>query len=265
MRYFSISFLAVTAVMALSSTNAAGAPAFGTVFRDCPDCPEMVVVPPGTFNMGSPATDGEADAEEQPQRQVMITTAFAVGRAPVTFAEWDVCVSDGWCPKANDKGWGRGNRPVINVNWDDAQQFLGWLRFKSGKVYRLPEETEFEYFARAGTSTRYWWGNTVGVNNANCRNCSSAWDNRMTAPVTSFKANPFGLADTQGNVWQWMQDCWRSEKRAPQSTDNCEFRVVRGGAWNRKARSLRSANRARMTTIGRTADVGFRVVRNMAP
>ncbi len=243
----------------------------GAVFKDCPDCPEMVVIPPGQFLMGSQATDTEADADEHPLRQVKVLSVFAIGRGPVTFAEWDFCVRDGWCPAASDRGWGRSNRPVINVNWADVQQFLGWLHFKTGRAYRLPLEAEFEYAARAGTVSRYWWGNTIGVNNTVCQGCGSTWDGKMTAPVGSFKANPFGLFDMLGNVWQWTQECWQEPGKTTSATsksfipDSCELRVVRGGAWDRKPRSLRAANRARLVAIGRAGDVGFRAVRDLTP
>jgi formylglycine-generating enzyme required for sulfatase activity len=243
----------------------------GTVFRDCPDCPELVMVPAGQFPMGSLYTDNEADPDEQPPHLVRILAPLAFGRTPVTLAQWDVCVGEGWCQPVADQGWGRGNRPAINVNWDDVHQFLGWLRFRTGHVYRLPSEAEFEYAARGGTTTRYWWGNTAGINNANCQDCGSEWDNRTTAPVASFPPNPFGLYDMLGNVWQWVADCWQDGYRgAPddgrvRGDDKCDNRVVRGGAWDRKPRSLRAGNRGHLAPAGRTADVGFRVIRDFEP
>jgi formylglycine-generating enzyme required for sulfatase activity len=260
---------------------AADASAPGTVFRDCPDCPDLVVVPAGQFPMGSLYTDSEADPDEQPPHLVRILAPLAFGRTPVTVAQWAACVGEGWCQPTADQSAGQGagigegaaggggNRPVTNVNWDDVQQFLGWLRFKTGHVYRLPSEAEFEYAARGNTTSRYWWGNTIGINNANCQACGSEWDNRMPAPVGSFKPNPFGLYDTLGNVWQWVQDCWQdSYKGAPddgrvRGGETCDNRVVRGGAWDRKPRSLRAGNRGHLAVTGRTVDVGFRVIREI--
>jgi len=172
------------------------------VFRECAkDCPEMIVVPAGEFLMGSRATEKEREDGEGPQRKVTIVKRFAVSKFDVTFADWDACVSVGGCPQASDSGFGRGSRPVINVTWDDAQQYVAWLSRMTGQRYRLLSEAEWEYAARAGTATAFWWGDEIGTGNANCIGCGSKWDKRQTSPVGSFKPNAFGLYDMAGNVW----------------------------------------------------------------
>ena len=204
-------------------------------FQDCPECPELVVVPGG--QLGRP---------------------FAVGVYEVTFMEWDACVSGGGCGghRPNDRGWGRGNRPAINVSWHDAQAYVKWLSRKTGEEYRLLSGAEWEYVARAGTTTAYWWGDDVGRNRANCFGCGSRWDNKQTAPVGSFQANPFGLHDVHGNVWEWTEDCWEGD---------CTRRVLRGGSWYNEPRLLRSAFRLRYTSGSRNNLAGFRVARTLTP
>ena len=178
-------------------------------FRECAkDCPEMIVVPAGAFTMGSPATEKAAMTDEGPQHKVTIAKPFAVSKFDVTFADWDACVSVGGCPKAADAGFGRGTRPVINVGWDDAQHYVAWLSKMTGQPYRLLTEAEWEYAARAGTTTAYYWGDEIGKGNANCNGCGSQWDDKQTSPVGSFAANAFGLYDMAGNVCQWVQDCY---------------------------------------------------------
>ena len=230
----------------------------------------MVVIPAGSFTMGSNDYD-----DEKPPHRVNIAKPFAVGKFTVTFAEWDACVASGGCKhKPEDQGWGRGNRPVINVSWDDAtKEYLPWLSRKTGKTYRLLTEAEWEYAARAGTTTTYSWGNDIGKNQANCDGCGSQWDNKQTAPVGSFKPNAFGLYDMHGNVWQWVQDCWHDTYQgAP--TDGSAWvtsctdgsrRVLRGGSWNDIPQDLRAADRNRNSTDGRGDDVGFRLARTLNP
>ena len=241
----------------------------GDTFRDCPGCPEMVVVPAGRFRMGS--TSGYDD--ERPVHEVTIARPFAVGVYEVTFAEWDACVSDRGCGgyRPGDDGWGRGKRPVMNVSWNDAQAYVRWLSEKTGKAYRLLSEAEWEYVARAGTTTNYWWGNDIGRSRANCRGCGSRWDGRQTAPVGSFPTNPFGLHDVHGNVWEWVEDCWNgSYDGAPRDgsawkSGDCDDRRLRGGSWNDLPRDLRSAYRDGLTSGGRVVIFGFRVARSLTP
>ena len=243
-------------------------PLAGEKFRDCPECPEMVVVPAGSYRMGS--EDGYSD--QRPAHEVTIGAPFAVGRYEVTFAEWDACVRDGACSRVvNDEGWGRGRRPVINVSWDDAQRYVQWLSRKTGRVYRLLSESEWEYAARAGTETAYSWGDEIGVNRANCRGCGSLWDGDKTAPVGSFGANAWGLHDMHGNVAEWVEDCWNDSYAgspvdgSAQLTD-CYGRVLRGGSWNVRPSFLRAADRSRDSTGYRSNNVlGFRVARTLAP
>lgn len=248
--------------------TAAGAqpvPPPGTVFRDCPQCPEMIVIPPGVFTMGE-----TGHSRETPLHSVSIRAPFAIGRFTVTFEEWAACLADGGCAgqRPSDAGWGGGRRPVINVSWDEAQGYVAWLARKSGRPYRLPSEAEFEYVARAGTTTDFWWGSSIGQGNANCDGCGSAWDNRQTAPVGSFKANPFGVYDTAGNVTQWMADRWNSNYvGAP--TDGSAWMtgdprrvVMRSGSWFNGQARQHAAFRNGDAPIVRNSKIGFRVARS---
>jgi formylglycine-generating enzyme required for sulfatase activity len=247
-------------------------------FRDCPECPEMVVVPAGTFTMGSqPREEGRFD-REGPQRQVTIARPFAVGKFEVTFAEWDACVSAGACAankNPSDHGWGRGTRPAINVSWDDiTTEYLPWLSRKTGRTYRLLTEAEWEYAARASSQAKYTWGDEIGTSRANCDGCGSLWDKKQSAPVGSFDTNAFGLHDMHGNVWEWVEDCWHgSYAGAPAdgsaSTTSCSetSRVLRGGSWNDSPLGLRSAHRIRIRPAVRIFNYGsgFRVGRTLNP
>ena len=232
----------------------------------------MVVVPAGRFRMGCLSDDGCFD-DEKPVREVVIAS-FALSKHEVTFAQWDACVSGGGCGshRPDDEDWGRADRPVVNVSWEDAQSYVSWLSRETGEAYRLPTEAEWEYAARAGTTTKYSWGNEIGVNRANCYgdNCGDQWKN--TAPVGSFPANAWGLHDMHGNVWEWVQDCWNgSYAGAPVDgsawmSGDCSRRVVRGGSWvSLNPRFLRAANRYRFTTGDRIIISGFRVARTLTP
>ena len=235
----------------------------GDTFRDCADCPELVVLPPGSFDMGS------ASEYENPMHRVTIAKPFAIGRHEVTFSEWDKCVEDGGCKyRPDDRGWGRGERPAINLSWLDAKAFVTWLSQKTGKSYRLPSEAEWEYAARAGTNTAYWWGRDIGSRQANCRECNTGEPQR-TSPVGSFKPNAFGLYDTAGNVAEWMEDCWNDNYRgAPHDgaawmSGQCRLHVLRGGAFDSQAKYLRSMSRFRYDVDVRYIANGFRVVREL--
>jgi formylglycine-generating enzyme required for sulfatase activity len=247
----------------------------GAAFRECAqDCPEMIVMPAGEFLMGSPATENGRVDDEGPQHKVTIARPFVVSKFDVTFADWDACVSVGGCPqegRAADAGWGRGTRPVIYVSWDDAQGYAAWLSRMTGKTYRLLTEAEWEYAARAGTTTAYYWGDEVGKENANCNGCGSQWDNRQTSPVGSFKPNAFGLYDMAGNVFQWVQDCYHPNyDGAPPngsawtSGDCSSPRVFRGGSWRYDPQGLRSAGRTWYASDLRGITGGFRVGRTLA-
>jgi formylglycine-generating enzyme required for sulfatase activity len=224
----------------------------------------MVVVPEGEFEMGSAAS-----AFEKPAHRVAIAKPFAIGRREVSFAEWDLCVAAGACKyQPDDHGWGRGDRPVIGVSWDDAKLFIGWLTQKTGKPYRLPTEAEWEYAARGGTASAFWWGKDVGSGRANCAGCA-ATPARKTQPIGSFRPNAFGLFDTAGNAAEWVEDCWNESYRgAPADgsawkTGDCRLRVLRGGSFDSKADFVRSAARFRYDEDVRYYGNGFRVARDL--
>ncbi len=241
----------------------------GRRFRDCNECPEMVVVPSGSFTMGSLSGEEDRNNDEIPQHVVRIDYRFAVGMYEVTFAEWNACVNAEGCRRyvPDDEGWGRGNRPVINVSWEDAQSYVHWLSARTGHKYGLLSESEWEYVARAGTDTQYSWGNEIGLNRANCNGCGSRWDYEQTAPVGSFSENAWGVYDMHGNVWEWVEDCYNdSYVGAPSDgstwkSENCFQRISRGGSWLNKPRYLRSAYRNGSTTVLRSNYIGFRVAR----
>ena len=245
----------------------------GRQFRDCAECPKLVVVSEETYMMGSPSSEEGRGGDEGPVHRVVIGRPFAVGVYEVTFGEWDACVSGGGCGgyRPDDGGWGRGPRPVVNVSWNDAKAYVDWLSSETGEAYRLLSEAEWEYVARAGTRTRYWWGDEIGRNRANCAGCGSRWDGGQTAPVGSFSANGFGLHDVHGNVWERVEDCWNVSYRGAPSdgsaweSGNCSRRVVRGGSWVDDPRSLRSANRIRSSFGYRDRYAGFRVARTFTP
>jgi formylglycine-generating enzyme required for sulfatase activity/ABC-type dipeptide/oligopeptide/nickel transport system ATPase component len=241
-------------------------------FRECAkDCPEMIVIPAGEFVMGSPRNEKGRFAHEGPQHSVTIAKAFAVSKFNVTFDDWDACISVGGCPQVSDGGFGRHRKPIINVTWHDAQQYVAWFSKMTGKIYRLLSEAEWEYAARAGTTTAYPWGDEIGKENANCNGCGSKWDNRETSPVGSFKPNAFGLYDMAGNVWQWVQDCYNDNYNgAPTdgtewTSGDCSRRVGRTGSWGDSPRELRAAFRNRNGTVYRNDGIGFRVGRTLIP
>ena len=248
-------------------------------FKECSNCPDMIVVPAGSFTMGSPTSEPGRFASEGPQHKVTIAKQFAIGQFELTFEEWDACVAESGCNgyRPLDQGWGRGHRPVINVSWNDAKAYVAWLAKKTDKFwYRLLTEAEYEYAARAGTTMAYPWGSAIGKNNANCRGCGSQWDNKQTAPVGSFTANGFGLYDMVGNVWAWVEDCYHdSYSGAPADgsawTDNCEIApagvgkrpVARGGSWNDRPWTVRPAARGSNPAGSQNDGAGFRVGRTL--
>jgi formylglycine-generating enzyme required for sulfatase activity/HD-GYP domain-containing protein (c-di-GMP phosphodiesterase class II) len=246
----------------------------GNVFRDRlkdgGEGPEMVVVPTGSFRMGSLQEGGEAD--EKPVRTVRFDKPFAMGRYEVTFDEYDRFARASGRKLPDDKGWGRGRNPVINVSWKDAIAYIYWLSEQTGQSYRLPTEAEWEYAARAGSEYKYAWGNDIDTNRANCNGCRSRWDGKQTAPVGSFQPNRFALHDTAGNVWEWVEDCWRPNYNGnPTDTSawlkvsggNCGRRMRRGGSWNDDPSYVRLANRGRGAPNYRNFNLGFRVARDI--
>ncbi len=224
--------------------------------------PEMVAVKAGKFRMGCQGNDKCHDSEK-PVLDMNVAD-FEIGKYEVTFEMWDACYAQGGCKQyPKDEGWGRGKRPVVNVSWNDIQEFLSWINKKTGKNYRLPTEPEWEYAARAGTNSVYSWGDEVGQNNANCNGCGSQWDKKQTAPVGSFAANPWGIYDMHGNVWEWVSDCKWSYKDSIADADastwqesksgKCESgRVVRGGSWSSYPEYLRAALR-----LGFSPEIGY--------
>jgi formylglycine-generating enzyme required for sulfatase activity len=228
-------------------------------FKECENCPQMIVVPAGEFMMG--------------RNKVRIAKPFAVSRFEVTFDEWDACVAASGCQHRPLRAWGGGTHPVIDVSWDDAKQYAAWLERQTGKPYRLLSEAEWEYAARAGSDTAYSWGNRIGIGNANCGGCGSAWDGQQTAAVGSFAANAFGLHDMHGNVWEWVEDCrhYRYDGAPTDGrawTTDCDegaSRVVRGGSWGSLPGDLHATNRDGVTTHSRRHILGFRVGRTLTP
>ena len=269
-----IALLCAFVVSICSSLTFAQTPTPGSVFQDCDKCPSMVVVPAGSFAMGSPASEPRRESYEGPQHEVTFAKPFAVAKYELTFADWDACVTGGGCNgyKPNNLDWGRGQQPVINVSWDDARAYVAWLSEVTGKTYRLLSEAEYEYATRAGTTTVYPWGDDIGKNNANCNGCGSKWDVQQPAPVGSFPPNKFGLYDMVGNVFEWTQDCYHdSYNGAPTDGSawitggDCGKRAVRGGAWSFYTVFLRSAFRMGVPIVIRGSNLGFRVGRTLTP
>jgi formylglycine-generating enzyme required for sulfatase activity len=258
-----------------------GAPDGPGRVRDCSSCPEMVVVPAGEFLMGSPEAERGRGRDEGPQHAVVIAQPFAVGKYEVTFSEWDACVADRGCSYSpSDEGWGRGKRPVINVSFHDVKQYTDWLSRKTGKDYRLLTEAEWEYAARGQTkasepSNPFFTGATIGYRQANYDanftygSGAQGEYRQKTTDVGSFPKNAFGLHDMHGNVWEWVQDCYRpSYEGAPADGSavlfsGCELHILRGGAWNYLPRLLRSAYRYATAPEVRLNNFGFRVARSL--
>lgn len=284
-------------IAALKRAPAPAQHAPGEVFQDCADCPELVVIPSGTFTMGSPASEqGRYDAEGPP-RSVAVAT-FALGKTNVTQQEFIAFLRETRyqpepCDPLLHKVWKVSReglvtppggadlprQPAVCLNWQDAEAYVAWLNRHARDLtgaqarYRLPAEAEWEYAARGMTTTARWWGDAIGVNRANCNGCGSRWDNRLIAPTGSFGPNPFGLYDMLGNVWQWTADCWNESYAGAPPTGQawtagqCNSRVVRGGSWSNTPAFVRSAMRMRSGERGQDFDyagyVGFRVARSL--
>ena len=237
-----------------------------SAFRDCAGCPEMVVVPAGRFRMGC-LSGPNCSNNELPVRQVSVGS-FALSQYEVTFEEYDRFARDTGRRWPDDHGWGRGRRPVIDVSWDDAVTFAAWLSEETGARYRLPSEAEWEYAARAGTTTPYSWGHEIGRNRANCMSCGSRWDDDRTATVGSFPANGWGFHDMSGNVSEWVEDCWHPNYAgAPRDGSawttggDCAIRMYRGGSWAIFPSWLHSSDRDFTRADLRGSSTGFRVLR----
>jgi len=257
----------------------------------------MIVLPAGKFTMGSPA-DEPLRRENEAQTEVTFARAFAMSKTAVTWDQWEACVRDKWCdgyaveialstgpdgePNPDYRDWGRGTRPVVGVSWFDAQAFAGWLNYKSGEddAYRLPSEAEWEYGARAGTTTAFPWGAELDHNYGNfglhghdlggLAEGRDVWVNE-TSPVASFPPNAFGLYDMHGNIFEWTEDCYEADRaHAPSDGSankegNCANRVFRSGTYLSNPYMQRSARRGApypSTRRGRNY-LGFRVAKTL--
>ena len=233
--------------------------------KDCAACPVLVSLPGGTFEMGS----NSDDPAERPVHRVNIGRPFAIGKTEVTIEQWNACADASGCPRIDIEGNASKTTPVRNISWDDAQAYVKWLTKTTGKTYRLPAEAEWEYAARGGTTTAYWWGNEMRKGNADCKDCGEPWRKDSPVSVGSFTPNPFGLFDMNGSVWEWVGDCWHSSyKGAP--TDGrvwdeagCPMRVIRGGSWPDGAAYMQSSTRFKYSPSVRQSQNGMRVARDM--
>jgi formylglycine-generating enzyme required for sulfatase activity len=240
----------------------------GATFRDCAaDCPEMIVLPAGDFVMGSP--EGVGSKQERPSHKVTIANPFTVSKFEVTFAEWDACVAGGGCShRPDDRNWGRGRQPVINVSWQDAKQYTAWLAHMTGLPYRLLSEAEWEYAARAGTTSRFSFGDEeTSLSDYGW----STYNSELKAhPVGEKKPNAFGLYDIHGNASEWVEDAWHdsyvgapSDGAAWVEGGDSSRRVVRGGSWHTKSDLLTSTFRWGSFAESRSYLTGFRIARTL--
>ena len=231
--------------------------AAGGEVKDCAACPALIALPAGAFTMGS----NSSDPSERPAHKVTLAEPFAIGKYEVTVEQWNACPT---CHRSTQAG----NAPVRDVSWDEAQQYVKWLSSASGKAYRLPTEAEWEYAARGGTATAYWWGDKMAAGKANCKDCGPPWQVDAPANVGSFAANPYGLFDMNGSVWEWVSDCWHNSfKDAPADgrawdAPNCTVRVIRGGSWREGASYMVSSTRFKYDASVRNSQNGFRVARS---
>lgn len=244
---------------------AAGVAGAVAAVKDCDVCPTMVALYPTPFTMGS----NSSDPSERPAHKVALRTPFAIGKYEVTVGQWGQCVKASVCPSVPSAADAADKLPMRDVSWDEAQLYLKWLSTVSQRPYRLPTEAEWEYAARGGTTTRYWWGDQMKGGNSSCRGCGEPWNADGPPPAGSFVANPFGLADMNGSVWEWVQDCWHSSyKGAPadgSAWDNgaCQARVIRGGSWREDGSYMLSTTRFRYDASVRHSQNGFRVARTL--
>lgn len=272
-RWAAVVFATLAASLPVAAPASDGQYKTGETFKDCSECPEMVVVPAGSFMMGSQEDEAGRTYFEGPQHRVTFSQPFAIGKYAVTFDEWNACVAGGGCDgyQPSDSSWGRGKRPVVNVSWKDAQAYVAWLKRKTGRDYHLPSEAQREYATRAGTTTPFWWGATITNDQANFTNDGGRRGQfpYQTAPVDTFEPNPWGLFQVHGNVFEWTEDCWKDDyKGAPTdgsawTGNDCASRVTRGGSWETFPRYLRSAYRERYIAVNRSPRYGFRVARKL--
>jgi formylglycine-generating enzyme required for sulfatase activity len=233
--------------------------------KDCAACPALIALPGGTFAMGS----NSDDPAERPVHRVTIGQPFAIGKYEVTVEQWNACADASVCPRIDTEANASKSEPIRNVSWDDAQVYVKWLTKTTGKGYRLPAEAEWEYAARGGTTTTYWWGNEMRKGYADCKDCGEPWRKDGPVNVGSFIPNPFGLFDMNGSVWEWVADCWHgSYKGAPPDgrvwdEAGCPMRVIRGGSWPDGAAYMQSSTRFKYSASVRQSQNGMRVARDM--
>jgi formylglycine-generating enzyme required for sulfatase activity len=228
-------------------------PAPGERFSHCAQCPEMIVIPAGAALTGSPRNENGRAADEPLPEQVQVTSPFALSVFEVTEREWAACFREGGCSRWIALSGGADDLPVSGVSWEDAREYTLWLSAKTGYDYRLPTAGEWEYAARAGSTSARPWGESIGNGQANCRGCGSPWDGRGVAPVGQFEANGFGLHDTMGNLWEWVRDCEQDAGRY-----HC---LLKGGSYGTSPVSVRSAAVGRYPAGRAQANFGFRVLR----
>ncbi|SEA29719.1 SUMF1/EgtB/PvdO family nonheme iron enzyme [Paraburkholderia sartisoli] len=233
--------------------------------KDCATCPVMVSLSPGSFPMGS-ATD---DPSERPVHHVTIEAPFAIGKYAVTIEQWNACVDAKACPPLSSDNNPSKTAPARDLSWDDAQAYVKWLAKTTGKPYRLPTEAEWEYADRGGTTTQYWWGDRMTKGTANCKDCGDPWHKEGPENVGTFAANPYGLHDMNGGVWEWVSDCWHnSYQGAPADgrtwdAPGCNMRVIRGGSWREGASYMLTSTRFRYSASVRQSQDGFRVAKDL--
>ena len=282
-------------ILLISTVHAQPGRTAGDTFQDCKNCPQMIVLPAGNFIMGSPEDEAER-RENEAQMEVTFDSPFAMSRTPVTWDQWEACVRDNWCDgiavenslrtlfdgseNPDYQGQSRGNRPVVGVSWYDAQAFVGWLNNKTGSddLYHLPSESEWEYGARAGTTTAFPWGDEINFDYGNFGQREyglggftegrDIWLDEVS-PVASFPANAFGLYDMHGNIFEWTEDCYQEDRAdtpangSPNKEGNCANRVFRSGTFTSNPYMQRSARRGApypSTLRGRNY-LGFRVAK----
>ena len=248
--------------------SSAAAPTGGATdeFQDCPTCPKMVALSPGSFTMGS----NDSEISERPAHRATIRYRFAIGKHEVTVAQWAACASAGACTYKPKPTEAADREAMRNLSWEDAQQYVQWLSKTTGKTYRLPTEAEWEYAARGGTRTAYWWGDEPGAGNASCDGCGGEWNAKRPPLVGGLKPNPFGLHDMNGGVAEWTADCYaRTYKGVPTDgsafeEQSCLSRVVRGGSWRDKPDRIRSTSRTPFELNLPNARIGLRVAMTLA-
>jgi formylglycine-generating enzyme required for sulfatase activity len=250
--------------VAAPATGPRGQGGEASLFQDCPACPRMVRLPKGSFMMGL----GSHEPESLPAHRVEVH-AFAIGQAPVTVGEWKACMAAGACKFLPRMRSAEERTPVHNLSWEDVGQYMAWLSQAAGHPYRLPSEAEWEYAARGGTTTRYWWGESVGKSLANCLDCGGVQDAYAPLPVDARPPNPYGLSDMLGGVAQWMADCWVPNYRGapadatPREARDCEKRVLRGGSFRSPHDEITVTYRFAYDASVRYLVNGFRVARDL--